>query len=172
MSIISYFHLSLLLPLPAARDTAPVSDAHAKILTPEALKFLAVLHRNFNPTRKELLHRRVLLQARFDSGGALPDFLPETQHIRDDPTWTGPPPMPGLEDRRVEITGPVDRKMVSTLSNSLRQIPLSTRWTHLQVINALNSGAATFMADFEGQFLKTLHLEASVFTRERARRAL
>lgn len=58
------------------------------------------------------------------------DFLPETAHIRADPTWQGPPPAPGLVDRRVEITGPVDRKMV---------------------INALNSGATQFMADFEGE---------------------
>lgn len=71
----------------------------------------------------------MLLQTQFDAGG-LPDFLPETAHVRDDKSWQGPPPMKGLEDRRVEITGPVDRKMV---------------------INALNSGAATFMADFEGQ---------------------
>lgn len=58
------------------------------------------------------------------------DFLPETAAIRADPTWQGPPPAPGLVDRRVEITGPVDRKMV---------------------INALNSGATQFMADFEGK---------------------
>ena len=60
--------------------------------------------------------------------GHLPNFLPETAWIRNDPTWQGAPPAPGLIDRRVEITGPVDRKMV---------------------INALNSGAYTFMADFE-----------------------
>lgn len=84
---------------------------HQEILSPAALEFLAVLHRSFNPTRKQLLHRRQLLQAQFDAG-ALPDFLKETEHIRNDPTWQGPRPMPGLEDRRVEITGPVDRKMV------------------------------------------------------------
>lgn len=57
------------------------------------------------------MHRRVLQQAQYDAG-ALPDFLKETEHIRNDPTWQGPRPMPGLEDRRVEITGPTDRKMV------------------------------------------------------------
>ncbi|GAA6010445.1 hypothetical protein JCM10207_001308 [Rhodosporidiobolus poonsookiae] len=116
--------------LPATHADIPgvqLTGRHAEILTPAALQFLAVLHRNFNPTRKQLLHRRQLLQAQFDAG-QLPDFLKETEDIRKDPTWQGPRPMPGLEDRRVEITGPVDRKMV---------------------INALNSGAATFMADFE-----------------------
>jgi len=61
------------------------------------------------------------------------DFLPQTANIRNDPTWQGPPPAPGMIDRRVEITGPVDRKMV---------------------INALNSGATQFMADFEGGHLQ------------------
>jgi len=65
--------------------------------------------------------------------GRFPDFLKSTEWIRTDPTWKGAPPAPGLVDRRVEITGPVDRKMV---------------------INALNSGASTFMADFEGRFKK------------------
>ncbi|GAA5932667.1 hypothetical protein JCM10213_006295 [Rhodosporidiobolus nylandii] len=116
--------------LPATHADVPgvqLKGRHGDILTPAALQFLATLHRNFNSTRKQLLHKRQLLQAKFDAG-ATPDFLPETEHIRNDATWTGPPPMPGLQDRRVEITGPVDRKMV---------------------INALNSGAATFMADFE-----------------------
>lgn len=89
-----------------------------------------MLHRNFNATRKAHLAARVAQQAIFDAGG-LPDFNPETAFIRDDPTWQGAVPGAGLEDRRVEITGPVDRKMV---------------------INALNSGAKTFMADFEGAF--------------------
>ncbi|GAA5914897.1 hypothetical protein JCM6882_008101 [Rhodosporidiobolus microsporus] len=113
--------------VPGVQVTAKVEGRHAEILSPAALQFLAVLHRNFASTRKALLHKRQLLQAKFDAG-ATPDFLPETAYIRDDKTWQGPRPMPGLEDRRVEITGPVDRKMV---------------------INALNSGAATFMADFE-----------------------
>lgn len=86
-----------------------------------------MLHRSFESTRQSLLKARQLRQARFD-GGALPDFLPETAHIRNNPTWQCAPPAPGLRDRRVEITGPVDKKMV---------------------INALNSGAYTYMADFE-----------------------
>jgi malate synthase len=109
------------------RVLGKVEGAHKEILTPEALTFLAVLHRNFEATRKSLLQRRALQQAQYDSG-RLPDFAPETKHIRDDPSWLGAKPAPGLTDRRVEITGPVDRKMV---------------------INALNSGAYTYMADFE-----------------------
>ena len=93
-----------------------------------ALKFLAALLRTFESTRQSLLVAREDAQRRFDSGVPL-DFPPETAHIRVDPSWLCAPPAPGLEDRRVEITGPTDRKMV---------------------INALNSGAKTFMADFEG----------------------
>lgn len=103
------------------------SEASSKILTPEAISFLATLHRAFNGRRKELLQARIDRQKRID-GGELPDFLPETKYIRDDPTWHGPPLAPGLEDRRVEITGPTDRKMV---------------------INALNSNVYTYMTDFE-----------------------
>ncbi|KAH6630175.1 malate synthase [Chaetomium sp. MPI-SDFR-AT-0129] len=105
----------------------PIQDSQRKILTPEALAFLALLQRSFNGTRKALLERRKIRQAELDRG-ALPDFLPETKHIRDDPTWKGAPPAPGLVDRRVEITGPTDRKMV---------------------VNALNANVWTYMADFE-----------------------
>jgi malate synthase len=101
----------------------------AEVLTPEALQFVATLHRTYEATRQRLLQRRVERQIELDQG-RLPDFLPETRHIREDATWRAAKPAPGLADRRVEITGPVDRKMV---------------------INALNSGAATFMADFEGK---------------------
>ncbi|KOS19919.1 Malate synthase [Escovopsis weberi] len=104
-----------------------VDDSHRKILTPPALAFLALLHRSFNGTRKRLLERRQLRQAELDRG-VLPDFLPETRHIREDATWRGAPPAPGLVDRRVEITGPTDRKMV---------------------VNALNAPVWTYMADFE-----------------------
>ncbi|KAI0101277.1 malate synthase, glyoxysomal [Daldinia grandis] len=104
-----------------------VQPEHKKILTPQALAFLALLHRSFNATRKTLLERRVARQAEIDKGN-LPDFLPETRHIRENPTWKGAPPAPGLVDRRVEITGPTDRKMV---------------------VNALNSEVWTYMADFE-----------------------
>ncbi|KAF7721349.1 Malate synthase, glyoxysomal [Apophysomyces ossiformis] len=106
---------------------APVNETQAEVLSPKALQFLAELHRVFNPRRKALLQRRVQRQIQLDNG-VLPDFLSETAHVRNDHTWRAAPPAPGLQDRRVEITGPVGRKMV---------------------INALNSGASTFMADFE-----------------------
>jgi malate synthase len=107
--------------------TGKVDDVHRKILTPDALAFLALLHRSFNATRKSLLERRKIRQAELDRG-VLPDFLPETRHVRENVTWKGAPPAPGLVDRRVEITGPTDRKMV---------------------VNALNSDVWTYMADFE-----------------------
>lgn len=109
------------------RILAPVFGEHAQILTPEAIKFLTVLHRNFETERQERLKARAVRQVELDGGKTL-DFLPQTRHIREDPAWRCAPPSPGLRDRRVEITGPVDRKMV---------------------INALNSGAYTYMADFE-----------------------
>src|SRR5947207_8507610 len=98
-----------------------------RILTDEALDFVAGLHREPNPRREELLARRRDRQAELDAG-ALPDFLEETRSVREDPRWRVAPVPRDLQDRRVEITGPVDRKMV---------------------INALNSGARVFMADFE-----------------------
>ncbi|KAG2122080.1 malate synthase [Suillus cothurnatus] len=107
--------------------TKVAQDAQSEILTDGALAFLAALHRTFESTRQSLLAARDDAQRRFDSGVPL-DFHPETAHIRAEPSWHCAPPGPGLEDRRVEITGPPDRKMV---------------------INALNSGAKTFMADFE-----------------------
>ena len=108
-----------------------VDDVHRKILTPDALAFLALLHRSFNATRKNLLERRKARQSELDRG-ILPDFLPETKHIRENATWRGSSTAPGLVDRRVEITGPTDRKMV---------------------VNALNSDVFTYMADFEGEFV-------------------
>lgn len=107
----------------------PIPEPARKILTRDATAFLALLHRTFNPTRKALLQRRVVRQHALDNGDLL-DFLPETKAIRDDPSWKGAPPAPGLVDRRVEITGPTDRKMV---------------------VNALNSEVWTYMADFEGE---------------------
>ena len=105
---------------------APLSPAHEAILTPEALEFVASLGRDFAGARRELLARRRERQRRFDAGER-PDFLAQTRSVREG-SWTVAP-LPGdLLDRRVEITGPVDRKMV---------------------INALNSGARVFMADFE-----------------------
>jgi len=106
--------------------TAPISAEFARILTPDALGFMATLMRTFGPRREELLRQRALRQAEIDAG-ALPDFLPATAHIRQG-DWTIAAMPADLQDRRVEITGPVDRKMV---------------------INALNSGAKTYMADFE-----------------------
>ena len=111
---------------PTVDITVPVTGRMTEILTPEALAFLAELHTRFEPKRQERLAARRLRQATFDAG-ALPDFLPETAHIRDS-DWTAAPIPADLMDRRVEITGPVDRKMI---------------------INALNSGARVFMADFE-----------------------
>ncbi len=105
---------------------APVSGRMSEILTPEALAFLAELHTRFEPQRQERLAARSARQAEFDAG-ALPDFLAETQAVRDG-DWRVAAIPADLLDRRVEITGPVDRKMI---------------------INALNSGAKVFMADFE-----------------------
>ncbi|WP_129631871.1 malate synthase A [Candidatus Oscillochloris fontis] len=103
-----------------------ISPEFAAILTPEALELVATLHRRFNARRIELLERRQQRQAELDAG-KLPDFLPETAEIRAG-DWTIAPFPAQLNDRRTEITGPVDRKMV---------------------INALNAGAKVFMADFE-----------------------
>ena len=105
---------------------APHSEAYEKILTTEALSFLATLHRKFDATRKELLDRRQIRQKELDAG-KLPDFLTETKSIRES-DWSVAPVPNDLQDRRTEITGPTDRKMV---------------------INALNSGAKMYMADFE-----------------------
>lgn len=107
----------------------PLNSQTRSILNKKATAFLALLHRSFNAKRKELLQRRVTRQAEIDKG-ILPDFLPETRYIRENDAWKGAPPAPGLVDRRVEITGPTDRKMV---------------------VNALNSNVWTYMADFEGK---------------------
>ena len=97
-----------------------------EILTPAALAFVARLHRAFDARRQELLKARVERQQRIDSG-QMPAFLPETKHVRDG-AWTIAPLPKALECRRVEITGPVERKMI---------------------INAFNSGADSYMTDFE-----------------------
>jgi len=104
----------------------PVTDNFAGILTPEALQFVSSLAREFESRRRQLLERRQNVQAQIDSG-KLPDFLPETRDIRES-DWKVAPIPDDLMDRRVEITGPVDRKMM---------------------INAFNSGANAFMADLE-----------------------
>lgn len=132
-----------------------VRPEHKKILTPEALAFLALLHRSFNVTRKKLLERRVLRQAEIDRG-ALPDFLPETRHIREDPSWKGAPPAPGLVDRRVEITGPTDRKMVvNALTQTFGHI-----WQILRVCAVLVFPVFARSVNVYGdRVLKTLHRE-------------
>ncbi len=113
--------------LPAGlRIEAPWPPEYAHVLTHEALGFVAELCRAFEPRRQALLARRAERQREFDAG-VMPDFLPETRAIRAG-DWTVAAQPADLLDRRVEITGPTDRKMV---------------------INAMNSGASTFMADFE-----------------------
>ena len=98
----------------------------SRVLTPAAISFLALLHRAYAHRVTDLLSRRAAVQAAFDAG-AKPHFLPHTAHVREG-HWTVAPLPADIRDRRVEITGPPERKMV---------------------INALNSGASVFMADFE-----------------------
>jgi malate synthase len=105
---------------------APVEGRHGEILTSDALDLVALLHRTFDITRRKLLDARAARQAELDAGAEL-DFLDKTADIREG-DWTVASPAKGMEDRRVEITGPTSAKMV---------------------INALNSGAPGFMADFE-----------------------
>ncbi|HTV07534.1 MAG TPA: malate synthase A [Candidatus Aquilonibacter sp.] len=111
---------------PGTAIHATTADRYDRVLTTEALAFAVALHREFNPRRKQLLAARVTRQQQLDSG-VRPDFLASTRQIRET-QWTVAPIPADLQDRRVEITGPVDRKMI---------------------INALNSGARVFMADFE-----------------------
>ncbi len=113
-------------PLTGSPVTLPGSATGMALFSEEALAFLEGLHRNFEHRRIALLEERKQQQAKIDVG-ILPGFLPETEHIRNG-GWVVAPLPQDLQDRRVEITGPVDRKMI---------------------INALNSGARTFMADFE-----------------------
>ncbi|MEC3973846.1 malate synthase A [Amycolatopsis sp. H20-H5] len=111
-------------------------DRFAEILTPAALEFVARLDNVFAGRRAELLDARRLRHEKLQAGEEQLDFLPETRHLREDPSWTVAPPAPGLEDRRVEITGPTDRKMT---------------------VNALNSGAKVWLADFEDATSPTWH---------------
>ena len=114
------------MPETSVSFTTRLSDKDREILTPESIDFLVRLQRAFNPLRLELLEARNARQKRLDAGEK-PDFLESTRAIRE-ADWTVAPLPRDLLDRRVEITGPVDRKMI---------------------INALNSGAKVFMADFE-----------------------
>src|SRR5712671_7736508 len=131
--------------------TGRVTAQFAEILTPEALDFIAKLHRQFEPRRQELLLQRAARQRDFDAG-RLPDFLPETRQVREN-DWKIATQPKDMLDRRVEITGPTDRKMV---------------------INALNSGASTFMADFEDANCPTWHnmLDGQLNLRDAVRRTI
>jgi malate synthase len=113
--------------IPGVKVIGPKGSHTGDVLTPEALGFVAQLHRSFNQRRLRLMGERRERQGRFDAG-ELPDFLPNTRHVREDPDWRVAAAPHDLDDRRVEITGPVEPKMM---------------------INALNSGARVFMADFE-----------------------
>src|SRR5215472_9820569 len=107
--------------------TGPAADRYDEVLTPGALRLIASLQRELGGRRADLLAARAARQEELSAGGTL-DFLPGTRQIRADSGWRVAPPAPGLVDRRVEITGPTDRKMT---------------------INALNSGAKVWLADFE-----------------------
>jgi len=113
--------------VPGVAVKGKLAARYREILSPPALRFLAELHREFEAARERLLAARAEQQERYDAG-ELPDFRPGTKVIRDDESWRVAPIPHDLQDRRVEITGPVDRKMI---------------------INALNSGANVYMADFE-----------------------
>jgi malate synthase len=136
---------------PSVALSGRVTTEFAEILSPAALEFVARLHRRFQPRRQELLARRAARQREFDRGG-LPDFLAETKKIRA-ADWTIAPQPKDMLDRRVEITGPTDRKMV---------------------INALNCGAATFMADFEDANCPTWHnmIDGQINLRDAVRRTI
>src|SRR6266404_9169027 len=139
---------------PKPRDIAVsgrVTAEFAQILSAEALDFVAALHRQFEPRRQELLARRAGRQKEFDTG-RLPDFLPETRQVRE-AEWKVAAQPKDMLDRRVEITGPTDRKMV---------------------INALNSGASTFMADFEDANCPTWHnmVDGQINLRDAVRRTI
>ena len=139
-------------PLPAGVEIrAAVTPEFSAILTPQALAFVAKLARKFEPRRRELMAARALRQAEFDAG-KLPDFLAETKALRA-ADWTVAVAPRDLQDRRVEITGPTDRKMV---------------------INALNSGANVFMADFEDSNTPTWEnmIEGQLSLREAVHRTI
>src|SRR5512145_1647895 len=128
-----------------------VAPEYAQILTPEAMTFVATLHRAFESRRQDLLARRAARQKEFDAG-KLPDFLPETKSVRES-EWKIAGQPKDMLDRRVEITGPTDRKMV---------------------INALNSGASTFMADFEDANCPMWHnmVDGQINLRDAVRRTI
>jgi malate synthase len=145
-------HVTAKSSLPAGVEIrGEIATGFDEILTPDALAFVAKLHREFNGRRKDCLQRRQERQARLDAGESL-DFLSETKQIRDD-DWSCASIPADLRDRRVEITGPTDRKMV---------------------INALNSGAKMFMADFEDANSPTWQnmIEGQINLRDAIRRTI
>src|ERR687885_1161654 len=131
--------------------TSPIPEEFTEILRPEAVAFVAKLSREFHGRVEEILRKRAERQERIDAG-EMPDFLPETKHIREG-DWKIAPVPDDLQDRRVELTGPPDRKMT---------------------INALNSGAATWMADFEDANCPTWRnmLESQLNLREAIERTI
>src|SRR5436305_1754952 len=131
--------------------TGAIATGYDEILAPDALSLVAKLHRAFESRRRECLQHRHDRQEAFDRGESL-DFLTETKHIREG-DWSCAPVPRDLRDRRVEITGPTDRKMV---------------------INALNSGAKMFMADFEDANSPTWHnmIEGQINLRDAIRRTI
>src|SRR5918996_5071544 len=131
--------------------TAPIPEEFEDILTPEAVEFVAKLSREVHGQVEEILQRRAERQERIDAG-EMPDFLPETKDIREG-DWRVAPVPDDLQDRRVEITGPPDRKML---------------------INALNSGASTYMTDFEDANCPTWHnmLESQLNLRDAVNRTI
>jgi malate synthase len=131
--------------------SAQITPEFAQILTPEALAFVAKLARMFEPRRQELLAARVVRQQELDRG-VMPDFLPGTKHIREG-DWTIAPIPKDLQCRRVEITGPVERKMI---------------------INAFNSGADSYMTDFEDSNTPnwTNQIQGQINVRDAIRRAI
>jgi len=130
---------------------APSLPGAGTVLTPAALEFVARLHRTFESRRQDLLGKRAVRQSEFDAG-RLPDFLSETVQVRAG-DWIIAPQPKDMLDRRVEITGPTDRKMV---------------------INALNCGASTFMADFEDANCPTWTnmIEGQINLRDAVRRTI
>jgi malate synthase len=143
--------MSVPIDLSGVRILAPITESYAEILTPDAVAFIVDLHRIFNERRKSLLTARRERQKKLDAGER-PDFIEATRSIRES-AWTVAPLPADILDRRVEITGPVDRKMI---------------------INALNSGAKVFMADFEDSSTPTWSnlLEGHINLRDAIRRAI
>jgi len=135
----------------AASVNASLSETFRTILNEESLRFLSFLHEKFEPRRQELLAARRERAGQYDAG-KLPDFFPETAHIRNS-DWRCADIPEDLKDRRVEVTGPVDRKMV---------------------INALNCGALTYMADFEDSTCPTFFnlVDGQVNLRDAVRKSI